>query len=246
MFSGRSSYHATKDSVAHFKFGLNDQSLSCEGCKIDEIDGLGNSYFEDLTIHRLEDAGDALVQPRGSKNAYGSEDALKEALWNTLVGGQDLQGRKAPASYQCLLECSPWEDGKGPEYNSRGAVAFKRLISQSADWTIAGKTLSRYFNMASVSNDKNLREPLEKIFRFVRTRRLMVTLEGLIGFVPHEARPGDVVSLLLGCNVPILLRAVDNHRYKVVGSCYLHGIMEGESMGPLKAGQSHTEQIILC
>ena len=246
LFSGRSTYHTTKGSAAHFRFGLNDQSLSCQGCRIDEIDGLGESYFEDLTNHRLENAGDALVQSRGNKNAYGSEDALKEALWNTFVGGRDLRGRKAPVIYQCLLECSPWAEDEASGHNSRGRTAFHRLITQSADLMIAEKTLSSYFYAPSVSKHEELREPLEQIYRFVRTRRLMVTLEGFIGAVAHEARRGDVIFLLLGCNVPIVLRAVGNNRYKVVGSCYLHGIMEGEAMGPLEAGQSHIEEITLC
>ena len=246
LFSGPSTYHTTKGSVAHFRFGLSDQSLSCQGCKIDEIDGLGESYFEDLTTHRLQDAGNALVQSRGNNNAYGSEDALKEALWNTFVGGRDLRGRKAPAIYQCLLECSPWEEDEASRRSSRGRTAFHCLITQSADLMIAEKTLSSHFYVSSASNDEELREPLERVYRFVRTRRLMVTLKGLIGAVPHEARRGDIVFLLLGCNVPIVLRAVGNDRYKVVGSCYLHGIMEGEAMGPLEAGQSHVKEIILC
>ena len=73
-----------------------------------------------------------------------------------------------------------------------------------------------------------------------------MTLKGFIGAVAHEARRGDVIFLLLGCNVPIVLRAVGNDRYNVVGSCYLHGITEGEAMGPLKSGQSHIKEIILC
>lgn len=243
LFSGRSTYHATKGSSAVFHFDVNNQNLSCQGFRIDGIDGLGESYLEGFENRKHKDA---VVQPKGSKNSYGSEAALKEALWNTLVGGRDPRGRKAPNDYQLLLECSPKEEQDSLMRQSRGMTAFNRLISQSADFRIAGKKLSSYFPSASSSSAESLRDPLEQIYRFVRTRRLMVTLKGFIGLVPIDARQGDVVCLLLGCNVPIVLRAVEKQHYKVVGSCYLHGIMEGEAMEWRKVGQSQIEEIVLC
>ena len=210
---------------------------------MDSIDGLGQSYFEGWENRRPEGV---LVQPRGSKNVYGSEDALKEALWSTLVGGRDFRGRKAPKDYECLLECSPKEEQESLTGNPRGRTAFNRLITQSADLLIAGKALSSYFPSASSSEAKSLPNALEQVYRFVRTRRLMVTVNGFIGFVPVDAEQGDVVCLFLGCNVAMVLRAVENLYYKVVGSCYLHGIMEGEAMEWLKEGQRHIEEIVLC
>lgn len=68
------------------------------------VDGLGARYSEDLRTCKPKDA---VVQPSRNKNGYGSEGALKEALWSPLVG---LPGRKAPVNYQCLLNCSPRED----------------------------------------------------------------------------------------------------------------------------------------
>lgn len=243
LYSGRSTYHATKSASAVFYFENNDQSLSCQGARMDSIDGLGERYFQDFESHRCKDV---VLQPKGRKNVYGSEEALKEALWNTLVGSRDAKGRKAPTDYQCLLDCSPMEDLGSSTSNSRGRTAFNRLITQSADLQIAGKRLGSYFPPASSPDAEVLRDPLERVFRFVRTRRLMVTLNGSIGLVPNDAQQGDVVCLLLGCNVPIVLRAVEQNRYKVVGSCYIHGVMEGEAMEWLKGGQNHVEEIHLC
>ncbi len=242
LFGGRSTYHATIGFSAIFQFDVSGQVLSCRGLRIDTIDGLGESCLEDSQIRRPEDA---VVQRRGNKNPYGSEDALKEALWNTLVGGRDLRGRKGP-HYQCLLKCSPSAEGKCPTNISRGRTAFNRLITQSADLKISENTLRSYLPSVSLTDDKTLQDPLEKVFRFVRTRRLMVTLDGFIGLVPTDAQQGDVVCLLLGCNVPMVLRAVEDRQYKVVGGCYLHGVMEGEAMEWLREGRSHVEDVVLC
>ena len=47
-------------------------------------------------------------------------------------------------------------------------------------------------------------------------RSLFFTLKGLLGLGPEEARPRDVVAVILGCSVPMLLRKVEN-RYEVLG-----------------------------
>ncbi len=47
-------------------------------------------------------------------------------------------------------------------------------------------------------------------------RSLFFTSKGLLGLGPAEARPGDVVAVLLGCSVPMLLRKIEDH-YEVLG-----------------------------
>lgn len=43
-----------------------------------------------------------------------------------------------------------------------------------------------------------------------------------------NARVGDKIVILKGCEVPYLLREVSDHRYILVSNCYIHGIMHGE------------------
>ena len=47
-------------------------------------------------------------------------------------------------------------------------------------------------------------------------RSFFFTSKGLLGLGPEEARPTDVMAVLLGCSVPMLLRQVEN-RYEVLG-----------------------------
>ena len=47
-------------------------------------------------------------------------------------------------------------------------------------------------------------------------RSLFFTSKGLLGLGPEEARPGDAVTVILGCSVPMLLRKVEE-RYEVLG-----------------------------
>jgi hypothetical protein len=62
-------------------------------------------------------------------------------------------------------------------------------------------------------------------------RRLAHTFKGLIGVVPAAAAIGDIVTIISHSSVPLVLRHVSDSRYKLVGECYIHGIMDGKAVG---------------
>jgi hypothetical protein len=130
----------------------------------------------------------------------------------------------------------------------RGRAAFNLLLQQNSIFRIAGRELGSYFPTSGGPDLEDARDALERIFRFLRSRRLMLTSKGHIGLGPHATRRGDIVVLLLGCNVPMLVRPVDSRpqHYKLVGGCYLQGFMEGEAMRELDEGVLRLETIVLC
>ncbi|KAF6794965.1 ankyrin and het domain protein [Colletotrichum sojae] len=65
----------------------------------------------------------------------------------------------------------------------------------------------------------------------------------LLCLFPPEADPGDVVFLVDGCDAPFVLRRGERPgMWRVVGECYVHGVMNGEAAGRLPV----TEEIGLC
>ncbi|RSL63260.1 hypothetical protein CEP54_005303 [Fusarium duplospermum] len=63
--------------------------------------------------------------------------------------------------------------------------------------------------------------------------RLFRTKKGYIGLCPPRAQPGDEVAILFGAPVPIVLREFDEG-YVVIGTSYVHGIMDGEIIQDLR------------
>ena len=64
---------------------------------------------------------------------------------------------------------------------------------------------------------------------------LFISVEGLFGLCPQTARPGDLIVVLYGGNVPYLLRERKESedtptRFEFVGECYLQGYMHGRAM----------------
>jgi hypothetical protein len=72
-------------------------------------------------------------------------------------------------------------------------------------------------------------------------RAFAVTEEKYVGLVPVKAKAGDYVCIILGCDVPLIVRE-DDGKYVLVGECYIHGIMYGEAMD---IGKYKIQDIIL-
>jgi hypothetical protein len=69
------------------------------------------------------------------------------------------------------------------------------------------------------------------IYNVLRGNRFFVTNEGYIGIGPPGTEHGDIVVILDGVRTPFVVRPLEKGRplFKVVGSCYLHGAMLGET-----------------
>ncbi|PPQ91384.1 hypothetical protein CVT25_004151 [Psilocybe cyanescens] len=65
-------------------------------------------------------------------------------------------------------------------------------------------------------------------------RAFIITDRGFLGMAPDESRPGDVVCVLQGGEVPFVLRPQENDCWELIGECYLHGIMEGKAVKKAK------------
>jgi hypothetical protein len=63
-----------------------------------------------------------------------------------------------------------------------------------------------------------------------RGRRPFVTKKGHLGLGLDHVEPGDAVAVLIGCQVPFVLRKSVGGRYKIVGEAYVDGIMDGEGV----------------
>jgi hypothetical protein len=140
-----------------------------------------------------------------------------DLLWRLLCADRARRGGKPPQWYKraCLhgLVDSRVTDS---EDNLHSLMPNDRTISQLA---------TRYF--ARVAN-------------IVWNRRLIEVntwdeFHGpQFGLAPKQAGQGDLVCILLGCSVPVVLKAVKEPRvpdlFQLVGECYVDGLMDGEAV----------------
>lgn len=62
-----------------------------------------------------------------------------------------------------------------------------------------------------------------------RGRVMFVSATGWVGLVPYGTREGDLVFVIIGADVPLVLRQLDDG-YELIGEAYVQGIMNGEAM----------------
>ena len=79
----------------------------------------------------------------------------------------------------------------------------------------------------------------DHVWQYCTERSIFTTEQGYIGLAPRAANPGDCISVLLGSDLPLVLRSKENNQYQVLGPCYIQGFMTGEALlGPLPDNQS--------
>lgn len=62
-------------------------------------------------------------------------------------------------------------------------------------------------------------------------RVLFLTTSGYMGLGPHGTRDGDVVFVMLGCDIPFMLRPVSGSGdFVLLGECFVYKLMDGEAM----------------
>jgi hypothetical protein len=76
-------------------------------------------------------------------------------------------------------------------------------------------------------------------------RRLFATGDGRFGLGPRAAREGDRLVILSASRMPIILRK-SGSEWRVVGPCYVHGIMRGEAVITWRQMAVEPETFLLC
>lgn len=67
------------------------------------------------------------------------------------------------------------------------------------------------------------------MFRVSEGHEFFVTDSNMMGFCTNRAIPTDEIFVIIGCDMPVVLRPVrSNGTFMLVGLCYVHGIMYRE------------------
>jgi hypothetical protein len=132
-------------------------------------------------------------------------DEIPSKLWRTLVADRTAEGNTPPSWYpRAIAGCL--------NNNTEGDLVTG--INRHGDDTPA--TLS---------------EVLSRIRDVTWNRKLLRTKDGLLALAPANAAAGDEVYVLLGCSVPVLLRkSVCGESFRLIGECFVMGLMNGEAM----------------
>ncbi|MCJ1474211.1 hypothetical protein MMC13_002869 [Lambiella insularis] len=150
-------------------------------------------------------------------------DKLPDHLWRTLVADRGPDGGNPPLWYRrAMLYCLANRDGIDD-------VHTNRLIDQQKSSAMV--------------------EFLQRVSNVIWNKRLFLAkgnFKHRFGLAPTDARPDDLICVLLGCSVPVVLRQHgegSERYYEFVGEAYVYGMMDGEAVAGLTEEEIRTEAL---
>ncbi|KAI1069336.1 hypothetical protein LB507_008620 [Fusarium sp. FIESC RH6] len=198
------------------------------------------------TITSLSSSNQAEADPRYpcnsipvSESIYGDFEATREAFWRTIVGDTTPDGDKATDSYAWLLQPRLWQRGIAGVWTN--GFGLHNFMLRNSGLSICGFTIQElifgrkkfqsWVKQTFPGNVYNPTEEQQEMFSWavnaMAWRRVFGTRDGRMGMGSGAAQVGDSVILLAGCNTPLIFREC-NGGWKLVGECYMHGVMYGE------------------
>ncbi|KAI0852756.1 heterokaryon incompatibility protein-domain-containing protein [Daldinia vernicosa] len=157
-------------------------------------------------------------------NEYPGSSTVFDAFWHTLVADKDDAGlRRSPDSFAEIFSLLLDESsGKSPTLSGQTYTARQKQPEGKGKLTLA--------HLGTRTPGRTFQEVRTALYNAMRSRRLGITRRGYLGLFPRETQDGDTVCILKGCHVPFIVRVSNAATVRLVGECYVHGIMRGEAM----------------
>lgn len=164
---------------------------------------------------------EAIVGTR-TQRTYGNEKAY-DVYWKTMRGGELEQ--------HCEVAKKDFQSGYERPLTLYRLLSFGRVITSPTLFRVIYRTSCAMLDLYN-SICHPLGMPIIDYERGIGTnpceyRRMGLTSDGTVCLLPGATQPGDSLALLRGGRVPFVLRKCGEN-WKLVGECYVHGVMEGE------------------
>ncbi|KAI1775476.1 heterokaryon incompatibility protein-domain-containing protein [Hypoxylon cercidicola] len=261
------------DKQATLTFSDDNRIMFCEGVFVDSIMTLGASrQLKDgqnlwlptepevepstvdtgpylVPVNETSKLALARVLCHDSNYKFSDGPSLLDVPW--------IQERQlAPAEYQKIIFATINQDMHRNNEARRWSTfiatttlyfVFRLLLYANAAFPIHGVALRHYFDSTEeyCPDIETYIEIGYKAFEITYDTRLCTTKEGLIGTAPKDARLGDKIAVLAGCDMPALLRPKGEH-YEYIGACFIEGLMKGEAVASVARGDVSAEIISIC
>ncbi|KAG4432042.1 hypothetical protein IFR05_012481 [Cadophora sp. M221] len=233
---GKDHFSASKDTKAPIIASDDNQVLKVEGCIVDNVAVIAPEVAQFVPK--------AIRSQTGPLTWLTKEEDQERAVWMTggLLNGLEIA--KSAFKYEGIARERELARAMCCDLLMTGERANIDRAHQVHQWAI--KTMQNYVLQPFPEDPKELKalqleiestkpvgvrmeEIMNSIASFGSGRSVCATARGDLGQVPFGTQPGDLVCILKGGIVPFLLRE-DGDCYRLVGECFVNGIMYGEAL----------------
>ena len=217
-FSHKTGFSAAGETVPVVVLTPDPDVLGMFGMPVDSIESYADSIplpIEGYIGHDKAVLNQPLVWEQNwldfarASQPYPTNEDIEDVYWQTIIFGVDSEWKRADKSFGKKL------------------TLWRRYISSMAS--------------SSGPADEASYEGFDKFGAALRhgifSMRLGRTSKGYLGLFPISSQKDDVVVVIFGGDVPFVLRRLPNGRLRLVGECYVHGLMTGEALTGLGVRQ---------
>lgn len=218
QLSPTTGYLATGYTSTDAEFSQDLRILTVTGCCLGSIDVLGEAYTEHSPQMRLTKQMTKTIQqwlqlalygnsPNADEHPSDVADTRINAFWRTLICNRAEPPYQIEESwYRSMFDVA------------RGAVALP--TSNLANSALSDEDKLQIYVAPLVASLDNR----------MSGRCFFGSGDdvGKMGIGPAHMKIGDQICLLMGCDIPIILRSEGDH-FLLVGEAYVHGFMQGEA-----------------
>ena len=174
---------------------------------------------------------------------FNSEEPSTDRLWNDLRNEAKRLGiRLEMSDYVHTLMSGYPAHGAPFESDSPEHLGIFKAYRQS---NFSG-TLNKSDTKAVKTEETLFHDFFKNHIRLIYNGRLILTGNGRLGLVSSPAvEIGDDCCIFFGAKVPFILTPVRDGHHKLIGECYIHGVMDGELVEGLDSGDVGRRQILL-
>lgn len=249
--------------------GLLFEKITRRGSKLDSTangsfpDTFGTLSVAIWIVYELLGMGSKVVGALGG--TYLNGDDLLTAVWQTLVCGLGWNSRRTQDSdkkhFEAFLRCYQDQliemlasDGRNFSVSVGTRLAHNQAELEAHTRDSRDDTRTRILlgkPIPALSPELERRTQLEEeMYPFLTTmlhhqaeRRTCIIGKRYFGTIPSEAEEGDLIAIFFGLGIPFVLRPLARGTYKLIGPCYVHGIMDGECLRSNDEGSCRTESV---
>ena len=211
-----------------------DEDLSGLNMKLDSL--------EKLLMKTIRERLKSIPTPQNSEedvNAWWQTLSLdpdprnSDAFWRTLTANVLQTERKetpAPESFAEMFEILRYGPEKHPRRLHQDGLTSVQPIAPRLQ-TPHQSEVPAHFEAHLSLTQRKLRyiSPLVTAMTVLSDRRFFVTQKGYMGIASKDICKGDIVTILLGSDMPFILRDHGNgDALQLISEAYVHGLMNGE------------------
>jgi hypothetical protein len=177
-------------------------------------------------------------------DTFGLRDAIKTCM--TAIGWEPSPASTISTVFAIPRQTVVQAPGRLTQTGLLGED-FTEFRKRNENLDMWGRSLESFFDEDRVENAPAIVGPLLKQLEdYHRSRggNLFTTAGGYVGANLCRILPGDEIFILFGCRMPVVLRRVEG-AYRLIGSVYVCGIMDGEAMDELTSGGNPPEEVVI-